>query len=129
MEIFKKVSEGAKTISESAKTIGKKSGELVEATRLKFEIAKLEKEMENNLSALGNLVYMQHKGEQGMEEEVKRLLQSTQALEADIEKLQDQLDRLQPKPPVCPDCRTELPVGGKFCPNCGVRVVPEKSDR
>ncbi|RJQ26760.1 MAG: zinc ribbon domain-containing protein [Peptococcaceae bacterium] len=121
MEIFKKVSEGARTIS-------KKSGELVEAARLKYEITKLEKEMENNLSALGNIIYMQHKGEQGMEEEVQRLLKSTKTLEDDLEKLQKQLDRLQPKPLVCPQCRIELPIGGKFCPNCGTRVAPEKSD-
>ena len=42
-----------------------------------MEISKLEKEMENNLSALGNLVFMQHKGEEGLEEEVDRLLRST----------------------------------------------------
>jgi hypothetical protein len=126
VEIFKKVTESAKTISEGAKTIGKKSSDLVGATKLKFEMSKLEKEMENNISALGNLVYMQFKGEKGLEDEVERLLKSTRALEEDISELQDQIDKLHPKPPICPNCQTELPYGAKYCYNCGARVAPEQ---
>lgn len=126
MEIFKKVSESAKTISEGAKTIGKKSSDLVGATKLKFEMAKLEKEMENNISALGNLVYMQYKGEKGLEDEVERLLKSTKALEEDIAEQQDQIDKLHPKPPICPNCQTELPYTAKYCYNCGTKVSPEQ---
>lgn len=125
MEIFKKVSESAKTISEGAKTIGKKSSDLVGAAKMKYEIAKLEKEMENNISALGNLVYMQYKGEKGLEDEVDRLLKSTKTLEADIADFQEQLDKLYPKPPVCPNCQTELPLTAKFCYNCGTKMVPD----
>ncbi|BAF60781.1 MAG: zinc-ribbon domain-containing protein [Pelotomaculum sp.] len=126
MEIFKKVTEGARTISEGARTLGKKSSDLVETARLKFEIAKLEKEMENNISALGNLVYMQYKGEKDLEEEVERLLKNTRILEDEIAGLQEQIDRLHPKPPVCPECQTELPLTAKFCFNCGARAVPEE---
>ena len=126
VEIFKKVSESAKSISEGAKTIGKKSSDLVGATKLKFEIAKLEKEMENNISALGNLVYMQYKGEKGLEDEVERLLKSTKTLEADIADFQEQIDKLHPKPPVCPNCQTELPFTAKFCYNCGTKMATDK---
>ena len=128
MDILKKVSEGAKTVAEGAKTIGKKSSDLVESARLKFEIAKLEKELENNISALGNLIFMQYKGEKDLEEEIGRLLKGTKELEDEITGLQDQLSRLHPKAPVCPKCQTELPFGAKFCFNCGAKVeeVTEK---
>lgn len=125
MEIFKKVSESAKTISEGAKTIGKKSSDLVGVAKLKFEIGKLEKEMENNITALGNLVFMQYKGEKGLEDEVERLLKSTKSLEVDIVDLQEQIDKLHPKPPVCPNCQTELPLTAKFCYNCGTKILPD----
>lgn len=122
MEILKKVSEGAKSISEGAKTIGKKSSDLVETTRLKMEISKLEKEMENNITALGNLVYLQYKGDEGLTEEVDRLLLSTKSLEADIVDLNEQIEKIHPKPPVCPSCHEELHQNAKFCCNCGAKV-------
>jgi len=127
MEIFKKVSESARTITEGAKTIGKKSSDLVGAAKLKFEVSKLEKEMENNISALGNLIYMQYKGEKGLEEEVERLLKSTRALENDIAELEAQIDKLHPRPPVCPKCQTELPLGAKFCFMCGTKIEGDNS--
>ncbi len=122
MEIFKKVSESAKTISEGAKTIGKKSSDLVGATKLKYEISKLEKEMENNISALGKLVFMEYKGEEVQEGEVERLLKSTSELEVEIADFEEQVAKLNPKPPVCPNCRVEMPVTAKFCYGCGTKL-------
>lgn len=126
MEIFKKVSESAKSISEGAKTIGKRSSELVGVAKLKLEIGKLEKEMENNITALGNLVFMQFKGEKGLEEEIERLLKSTKTLEVDIAELQEQINKLHPRQPVCPSCQTELPLNAKFCCNCGAKIEDNK---
>ncbi|MCL6639059.1 MAG: zinc ribbon domain-containing protein [Firmicutes bacterium] len=126
MEIFKKVSEGAKSVAEGARTIGKKSSDLVETAKLKFEIAKLEKELDNNISALGNLMFMQFKGEKGLEEEVERLLKSSKELEDDIEKFQDQLARLHPKAPVCTRCQIELPLTAKYCYSCGGKVSTDE---
>lgn len=125
MDIFKKVTDGAKTIGEGAKTIGKKSSDLVESTKLKFEISRLEKEAENNITALGNLVYLQYKGEEGHGEEIERLLKSTKSLEEEIDEMQEQVAKLHPKPPVCPKCQTELPLAAKFCWNCGFKLTQD----
>jgi hypothetical protein len=125
MEILKKVSEGAKSITEGAKTIGKKSSDLVEIARLKMEISKLEKEMDNNITALGNLVYMQYKGDEGLSEEIDRLLLSTRSLEVEIADLNEQVEKIHPKPPVCASCHQELPQNAKYCCNCGARVIPD----
>ncbi|MDF9406909.1 MAG: hypothetical protein A4E52_00643 [Pelotomaculum sp. PtaB.Bin013] len=125
MEIFKKVSESAKTLTEGAKTISKKSSDLVGAAKLKFEISKLEKEMENNISALGKLVYLQYKGERELDDEVERLLVSTKALEDDIAEYEAQMAKLMPKPVICSKCQTELPAAAKFCFICGTKVISE----
>lgn len=125
MDILKKVSEGAKSIGEGAKTLTKKSGDIVESTKIKFEISKLEKEAENNISALGNLVFLKFKGEAGHEEEIERLLNATKSLEEDIAELQGQVEKLHPKPPVCPVCNVEHPPAAKFCMNCGAKIEQE----
>lgn len=125
MDFLKKVSEGAKSLGEGAKTIGKKSSDLVESTKLKFEISKLEKEVENNISALGNLVFLQFKGEKEHEEEIQRLLNTTKSLEEEIANLEDQVEKLNPKPPVCPRCNIEHPAAAKFCMYCGGRIEQE----
>jgi len=125
MEIFKKVSESAKTLTEGAKTISKKSSDLVGAAKLKYEISKLEKEMENNISALGKLVYLQHRGEQELDGEVERLLVGTKTLEDDIAEYEAQMAKLMPKPVICSKCQTELPVVAKFCFICGTKVISE----
>ena len=127
MDILKKVTDGAKSIGEGAKTIGKKSSDLVESTKLKFEISKLEKEVENNIAALGNLAFLQYKGEVGHGEEIERLLKSTKSLEEEIDEMQDQVTKLNPKPPVCPQCQTELPLAAKFCWNCGFKQTQDPS--
>ncbi len=62
MDIFKKVSDGAKSIGEGAKTIGKKSSDLVESPI--YTVISLKQESsENTHYCLGNLVFLQFKGE------------------------------------------------------------------
>ncbi len=46
-------------------------------------------------------------------------------LEADIADFQEQIDKLHPKPPVCPNCQTELPFTAKFCYNCGTKMATD----
>jgi len=114
MDIFKKVTESAKSIGESAISRSKST---IETTKMRLEISKLEKEMENNLNALGNLVYLQYKGEPGLNDEIDRLLLSTKSLEEDIVSLKQQLS------PICAQCKAELPPNAKFCSNCGAPVA------
>jgi hypothetical protein len=122
MEIFKKVGEGAKTISESARSFGKKSSDLVGVAKLKYEVAKLEKEVDNNIAALGKLVFLQYKGEKGLEEEIGRLVKVTMELEAEVGGINEQIGKFYPGPTVCPQCQTELPDDANFCYNCGNKL-------
>ena len=126
-DLFKNVSEGARNLgeglSEGAKTIGKKSGELVRVAKLKVEMSKLEREMDNNMAALGRFVYLQFRDEEVSQEEIERLLASSKVLEDDIASLEQEIGNMLPKQAVCPNCQTELPASAKFCPNCGGKVT------
>ncbi|MFZ5647403.1 MAG: zinc ribbon domain-containing protein [Bacillota bacterium] len=133
VDFFQKVGEKAKGLGEKARELGdkakevtRKSGELLEVTKLKYEMTKLEKEMENNLAGLGAVVYQKYKGATDMDDEIDRLCQSTARLEEEIKALEQQIERLQPKVLICPDCKVDLPAGGKFCSYCGAKVSQEE---
>ncbi|AEG59016.1 zinc ribbon domain-containing protein [Desulforamulus ruminis] len=123
MEFIKNLGEKAKDIGGMAKDLTKRSGELLEVTKLRFEINKLQKILDNNLEAIGELSYRRFKGEEGLGEEIERLLQSTQVLEKDMENMKEQIEKLTPKAPACPKCSKELPQEANYCANCGQKVV------
>jgi len=125
VDFLHKVGEKAKELGGMAKEATRRSGELLEVTKLKFELSKLEKEMENNLCGLGALVFQKYRGAGEVDDEIDRLCQSTVKLEEEVKALNDQIDKLQPKTLTCPECKVELPAGGKFCSYCGARVAKE----
>lgn len=125
MDFFQKVGEKAKELGGIAKEATRKSGELLEVTKLKFDQSKLEKEMENNLAGLGALVYQKYRGVGDVDDEIDRLCQSTARLEDEIKLVSQQIEKLHPKTITCPECKVELPSGGKFCSYCGSKVVKE----
>lgn len=139
MELFQKIGEKAKGIGEKAKDIGEKargvgekarevtrrSADLLEVTKIKFELSKLEKEMENNLSGLGMLVFQKYQGVEDLDDEIERLCQSTASLDEEMKKMEAEIAKHQPRPAICTDCNVELPSGGRFCSYCGTEVVKE----
>jgi len=135
MEIMHKIGEKAKGLGEKARDLGgkakevtRRSGEMLEAAKLRFDLSRLEKEMDNNLHALGELVYRRSRGEEDLDEEIRRIIEGTGELEAEMKSLQEQINKLQPKPLVCPRCKIELPQGGKYCSYCGGLVADEKQE-
>ncbi|OAT85623.1 zinc ribbon domain-containing protein [Desulfotomaculum copahuensis] len=127
-ETARGLGERAKDLGGKAKDVTKRSGELLEVARLKFDLNKLEKEMDNNLQALGELVFRRDKGEEDLDGEIDRLLQGTRKLDGEVKSLNEQIKKLQPKPLVCPQCKLELPAGGRFCSYCGKLVTEEKEE-
>jgi len=132
VDFLQKVGEKAKGLQGKAKELGgmakevtRKSGELMEVTKMKFDLNKLEKEMEHNLAGLGVVVYQKYRGASDVDDEIDRLCQSTARLEEEIKAMEKQIERLQPKAHTCPECKTELPSGGKFCTFCGKKAVDE----
>lgn len=134
MSFIQKIADGAKNLGNKAKDLGgiaggkakditKKSSELLETTRLKHELRKMEREMENNLAGIGALYYQQQSGQEDVKEELNRLIESTRELEKEMKALEEQILSLQPAPPSCSDCGKDLPEGGKYCSYCGKRIV------
>jgi ribosomal protein L40E len=128
MEFFNRLGERAKEFGEMAKEVGKRPTELVEVTKLRYELSKLKKVMDNNIEAIGELVYRQFKNEMGLEAEIEKLLQNTKGLEDNIILTEQQIEKLQPKPRMCSKCNIELAQGAIYCHKCGIRVVTEEDN-
>lgn len=134
MGFIQKIADSAKQLGNRARDFGeiagdrardltKKSSELIEVTRMRHELRKMEREMENNLAGIGALYYQKQQGRENNEEELNRLIESTRQLELEMKDLEEQIAAMQPKPPVCPDCSTEMPENARFCSNCGKKMV------
>ena len=134
MSFVQKMADSAKQFGSRAKDLSgkagdrardltKKSTELLEVTKMKHELRKMEKEMENNLAGIGALYYQQQTGRDKAEEELKRLIESTKELEIEMKDLEDQINSMQPASPNCTDCGKELPEGGKYCSYCGKKIT------
>ncbi|TYO94925.1 zinc ribbon domain-containing protein [Desulfallas thermosapovorans] len=108
---------------DKARDITKKSSELIELTKMKHELRKMEREMENNLAGIGALYYQQQSGQDSIAEELLRLLEATKELEKEMKELEEQINQMQPEVPICKDCSKGLPPGGKYCSYCGKQVV------
>ena len=126
-DIGENIGEKAKGVGERAVEITRRSGELLEVTKMKFEISKLEKEKENNLNALGSLVFQKYRGRDDLDDEIERICLSTVKLEEDIKAAEEEINNYYPKPPVCPQCNVELPEGGIYCSYCGKEIVTKKT--
>ncbi|NTW05703.1 MAG: zinc ribbon domain-containing protein [Peptococcaceae bacterium] len=122
MDFLQRISEKAKNLGGLAKEATRKSGDLIEVTKIKYELAKLEKEMEYNLTGLGLLYFQKHRGEEGLEGEIDRLIQSTGLLEEERVALEQEIEKLLPKGLTCSDCAVDLPAGGKYCSYCGSKI-------
>ncbi len=133
MGFIQKIAESAKQLGSRAKDFSeiagdkardltKKSSDFIELTKMKHELRKMEKEMENNLAGIGALYYQKHQGYDNTDEELNRLIESTRQLELEMKDLEEQIAAMQPKPPVCPKCDLELPENANFCSNCGHKV-------
>lgn len=125
MDFINIIGEKAKEIGGKAKEATRRPAEFVELTKLKYELAKLQKVVTNNKEAIGELVYRQFKGDVGLESEIERLLESTRKLEAEIRQLEEKIEKMQPKPVFCPGCDIELPFDAVYCYKCGRKVTEE----
>lgn len=132
-DVFRRIGEKAKDLGEKAKDLGEKAkdvtkevtkrpSELLEITRFKIDLSKLEKEKENNLHGIGTLAYQKYQGKENLDQEIERLCQQTRALEEEKAKIEEKINSLQPRSLTCPDCKWELPAGGTYCSFCGKEV-------
>ena len=110
-EILNKAREGAEKV-------GQKTSDFVEVTRMKMNIAEIEKEIAATFEGLGRLVYDAEKSGQDVDDMVHACIENVDELQADVDALRDQLyafKHLQK----CPSCGAVNDEDATFCNKCG----------
>ncbi|RCX10524.1 A2L zinc ribbon protein [Anaerobacterium chartisolvens] len=117
MSVFESIT---RKVSDTAKAAAKKSGELVEVTKLNMNISAEEDKIRKAYADIGKMVYNTYSKVGEVGEEYKGLCEAIKGYEEVIaETRQKILDLKNLK--VCTGCGADLEQDILFCPKCGAK--------
>ncbi len=100
----------------------KKSGELVELTKLKVAIADSKNAIKNRYASLGELAYLAAKGEENPASDAETLVAEIDELKATLNEQEAKAAELAKKK-ICSKCGKAVSDDAAFCPACGNPMV------
>jgi len=110
-------------IKSTADKVIKKSGELVELSKVKFQIANTKSEINANYKELGELVYHAQKGEEQPDTQIiEGAIAKIDELYAKLETLMAENSSLKNEK-TCPSCEKSNPKSAQFCLGCGYKFA------
>jgi hypothetical protein len=113
-----------KRLGETAETMTNKAGEAMEIQKLKNQVRTLERSNENDLAALGRMVYDQFKEGGHMNEEAAGLCEAIQSREESIDEYLQKIVEVKGEY-ACPSCGKLVGREMAYCPYCGEKA-PER---
>lgn len=119
------LSKIGKSISEGAANAAKKSGNLVEITKLNMTISGEEDKIKGLYTELGEALQNKHEEGEEVSEELLSICKKIDDIKANIEELKNKIIELKDVV-ICSGCGNELPQETLFCPNCGAKQQPPK---
>ena len=119
MPSFEDVVSKAKTVAGAA---GKKTSDFIEVTRLKIEVAELEKNITSALEGLGRLVYDARKSGEDVSSMVEECVVSIDEYKEKIDLLRDKIDSYR-YTVHCKNCGASNPNDATFCKKCGATIA------
>ena len=118
MGVFEDVVSKAKTAADYAT---KKTGEIVEVTKLKINASEVEGKIKKELLELGKKVYSASKEETDCTEFVKEKADSIDKLHAELEEIHKNIAELRSEK-ICSACMTSNPQDAVYCQKCGAKL-------
>ena len=108
----------AKGAAESATDAARAAGQMLDLAKLNVQIYDLNRERDEALLKLGQIMYNAHLGQMEDEETLSKLLDSTDRLTERIDELRDRVTALR-HTKRCPHCGADCGQSDKFCRRCG----------
>lgn len=110
-----------RNIGDSAKKAAKKSGELVEITKLNIRISTEEDKARAIYEEIGKSEYQKYNKGEMVDNGINRFCEEIDELESGIRIMKRKLSNIK-QTKKCQDCGTEVKKDASFCPKCGKQV-------
>lgn len=107
-----------KKVAQTAKTAAKKSGEIVEITRLNINIASEEEKIDKIYIEIGKKVYSAYLRGEEVDESFRMFCEQIKIHEENIQSIKKKILEVK-NAKVCVSCNTEIETNAIFCPKCG----------
>jgi rubrerythrin len=108
----------SKKVGEAAKTAAKKSGELVETTKVNMAISSEEDKIKDIYTEMGKYTYSKYKGGENVDAAMLQSCQQIDGIEENIVSLKEKLMQIK-NSKLCPNCGQQVELSTVFCPKCG----------
>lgn len=115
MSVFNQIKKGVQAVTD-------KSDELMESTKIKMAISKIESQISQKKMELGALTYRLHTEARVDIPEITSVCTGIDNCYKEIENMQNQLLSLQPNPIACPSCSNKNSANAMFCSSCGASL-------
>ena len=109
------------TAADAAYGVGKKAESLLSTAKLNIKIADLKGQINQQLKAVGEMIYSTHTGIPTESEVLLNKLEEIDGLYVQLAQL-EKLRSCQPAAPACPDCGKTVHEGDVFCRDCGRKL-------
>lgn len=110
-----------------ADTATKKTGEVVDMSKIRYEIKQTQWDIEKTYAKLGAIYYESRKSSESFEEVIELALSEIDALVNKLEELEVRL-RSYKKVTKCPSCGKENDQSFFFCSRCGADIRPPEPE-
>ncbi len=122
MDFLEKVKSA---VGSAAQTVGKKSGEVVEFSKIKYAMYEAKGEIKDIKEEIGGAVYDSYKNNTPLDEIVKEKCARIDELTKRIGEYESQLDNYKSMVK-CPQCGKSVKDENNFCPECGAKLAVDK---
>ena len=113
-------------LKNTARSAVKKSGELLEITKMKMAVSDTKSEISSRFSSLGEKVYEARKNEGEGAEGLEEIIQSLDALHEKLAEQEAKLVELKNQK-VCASCGASSDNAAAYCSKCGAKFEGEEA--
>lgn len=124
MDFFDDVVNKAK---EAIDVASKKTGEVVNTQKQKFDIASLENKRAKDFAVLGEIYYNKIKDGEAQDENISELVLSIKEKSEKIEKLKEEVNSAKNKR-ICPKCGAAIEQTSNYCNACGEKLFYDSEE-